>query len=146
MRWGAGKGLLSHHLQKKGIQIRATDDDSWKLIKENNYNVEIIDYKTAIKKYKPKTVIVSWMLLGVDWTPFFREMNVKEYIIIGEGWGGCTGSESVFDSHVILKQKFLKTLLIFVVQTIILNHQDFVHTHSLLHLNRNFKYYFKLYN
>lgn len=96
---GAGKGLLSYYLRKKGVPILATDDNSWNLIKENKYDVKVLDYKAAIKKYKPETVIVSWMLLDADWTPFFREMNIKEYILIGEGPGGCTGSPSVFDTH-----------------------------------------------
>lgn len=51
-----------------------------------------MDYKEALKKYKPDIVISSWMPYTEDWTKDFRTFSsVKEYILIGEPDNGCCG-------------------------------------------------------
>lgn len=53
------------------------------------YEVENIDYKSAIQKYKPDMVIASWIPSSDDerpseWLDFFRKSpSVAEYILIG---------------------------------------------------------------
>ncbi len=94
---GAGDGMLSHLLKGRGVNIVATDSGRWKISTDL---IEKLTYKQAIKKYKPVVIIVSWMMLGEDWTPDFRRAkSVQEYIVIGEGEGGCCGQESVFHTH-----------------------------------------------
>ena len=95
---GAGEGLLGKHLSKQfGKEIILTDDYSW-WEKENakiqNKDVIKMDYKDAIKRYNPDFIIASWVPYKRWWTKEFMECgSVKGYILIGEGQGGCTGSD-----------------------------------------------------
>lgn len=94
---GAGNGKLTHFLREQfekkkieNIKIIATDSGEWKI--KAHFPVEILDYKEALKKYKPDIVISSWMPVYEDWTKDFRNcQSVKEYILIGETDGGCCG-------------------------------------------------------
>lgn len=95
---GAGEGLLGKYLSKElGKDIILTDDHSWwdrEDIKIENKDVIIMDYKTAIKIYDPDLIIASWIPYKRWWTKEFQECkSVKGYILIGEGPGGCTGSD-----------------------------------------------------
>lgn len=95
---GAGEGLLGKYLSKElGKDIILTDDYSWwerEDVKINNENVIRMDYKNAIREYKPEFIIASWIPYRKWWTRNFRKCeSVKGYILIGEGLGGCTGSE-----------------------------------------------------
>lgn len=99
---GAGEGLLGKYLSKElgkklGEEIILTDDYSW-WEKENTKieNKDVIrkDYKDAIKEYSPDFIIASWIPYERWWTKEFRNCeSVKAYILIGEGPGGCTGSD-----------------------------------------------------
>lgn len=94
---GAGEGLLGKCLSKElGKEIILTDDYSW-WEKENakiqNKDVIRKDYISAIKEYNPDFIMVSWIPYKRWWTKEFRECSVKGYILIGEGPGGCTGSD-----------------------------------------------------
>lgn len=94
---GAGDGQLTKLLKAKGINILATDDYSWKIRKTN---VEKLDHKQAIDKYKPAMVISSWMPYHRDWTRYFRKsQSVEHYILIGEAYGGCCASDPSFYNH-----------------------------------------------
>jgi hypothetical protein len=103
---GAGNGKLTHFLNREferkkieNIKIIATDSGEWmeprkgKWIKITpHFPVEILDYKEALKEYKPDIVVCSWMPLGEDWTKDFRDAeSIKEYILIGEADQGCCG-------------------------------------------------------
>lgn len=95
---GAGEGLLGKYLSKElGKEIILTDDHSWwerEDIKIENKDVIIMDYKTAMKIYNPDVIIASWIPYKRWWTKEFRGCkSVKGYILIGEGPGGCTGSD-----------------------------------------------------
>lgn len=95
---GAGEGLLGKYLGKElGKEIILTDDNSWwdrEYIKIENKDVLRMDYEAAIKKYNPDFIIVSWIPYKRWWTKEFRDCeSVKGYILIGEGPGGCTGSD-----------------------------------------------------
>jgi hypothetical protein len=80
-----------------GEDIILTDDHSW--WKRENINIENkdvlkMDYDTAIKRYNPDFIIASWIPYKSWWTKEFRDCeSVKCYILIGEGPGGCTGSD-----------------------------------------------------
>ena len=95
---GAGEGLLGKYLSKElKKEIILTDDYSW-WEKENtkigNKDVIRMDYKDAINKYNPDFIIASWIPYKKWWTKDFRVCDsVKGYMLIGEGPGGCTGSD-----------------------------------------------------
>jgi len=95
---GAGEGLLGKYLSKKlEKEIILTDDHSWwkkENIKIDDKNVIRMDYNVAIKRYNPDFIIASWIPYNRWWTKdFIRCESVKGYILIGEGPGGCTGSD-----------------------------------------------------
>lgn len=97
---GAGRGIISRNVSKIiGKDIILTDDYSWWGNKENAEKIEYtdiikMDYKEAIKKFKPDLVIASWIPYNKGWTKYFRlHPYIKGYIIIGEPRGGCTGSD-----------------------------------------------------
>ncbi|MBP9815539.1 MAG: hypothetical protein KBC63_04425 [Candidatus Levybacteria bacterium] len=96
---GAGNGRLSHFLQEQlnlkfPGKANITATDSGKLGLESVFPVEKIDHEKALKKYKPKIVICSWMPNRVDFTESFRAAkSVNEYILIGEADGGCCGDD-----------------------------------------------------
>jgi hypothetical protein len=93
---GAGNGELSSCLRKRGVNIVATDNYTWDI--KRYHPVIKLSYKQAIRKYHPDLVICSWMLPGEDWTPYFRKYGAN-YLLIGEGPGGCCATESAFDDQ-----------------------------------------------
>ncbi len=95
---GAGNGLLGKYLTKElGKEIIMTDDYSWwgrDGIKLQNKDVIKMNYEVAINRYKPDFIIASWIPYKRWWTNDFRKCeSVMGYILIGEGPGGCTGSD-----------------------------------------------------
>ena len=81
---GAGDGTLTRFLNNIGIDCKATDDYSWKHYIQYPDFVENMDAKTALKKYKPETVICSWAPPGNTFEKSVFEMDsVKLYIVIG---------------------------------------------------------------
>ncbi|NCU41992.1 MAG: hypothetical protein EOM19_04730 [Candidatus Moranbacteria bacterium] len=72
---GAGNGRLAYFLKKKleekkpvQIKVIATDSGEWNLKRDRDSFVEDLDYKEAMKKYKPSIVISSWMPYEKDFT------------------------------------------------------------------------------
>jgi len=124
---GAGDGMLAHFLREKladlsqeNFELIATDKSPQGYNKE--YIVEEMDYQTALDKLKPDIVISSWMSLGCNWTPAFRQADsVQEYILIGDysATGGLAsyhesseGKEAVAEDGFVMKpiekaQKYL---------------------------------------
>jgi hypothetical protein len=99
---GAGNGRLTYFLNNS---LKKLSSDSIKFIAIDSGESEIkeifsetpvekIDYKEALKKYKPQIVICSWMPHDEDWSAAFRaEKSVEEYILIGEE-DGCCGNNA----------------------------------------------------
>jgi hypothetical protein len=97
---GAGNGRLTYFLNSNIKEISSdlvkciAVDSGESKIKEAflEVPVEKLDYKEALKKYKPQIVISSWMPHDEDWTTdFIKEDSVEEYILIGEEDSGCCG-------------------------------------------------------
>ena len=106
---GAGEGLLGKYLSEElGKEVILTDDCSWwerDNIKIKNKDVIRKDYKDAIDEYNPDLIIASWIPYKRWWTKEFRYCNsVEAYILIGEGPGGCTGSEMDWKTPWIMKR------------------------------------------
>jgi len=102
---GAGRGTISRHVSKNiNRKIILTDDYSWWDNINNKEKIECpdvikVNYKDAIDTYKPDLIIASWIPYGAYWTEYFRKCpSVKGYILIGEGRGGCTGSDKDWDT------------------------------------------------
>lgn len=101
----AGDGMLSHWLREYGVNIKATDDMSWHNFDRTEYPIKIrsevekLDAIEAIQKYKPNLVIASWIPYGSDLDYKILKEKVSYFIIIGEGPGGCTGSEVFWEKY-----------------------------------------------
>ncbi len=94
----AGKGYAAKAFRQVGIPTIATDDNSWQ-----DSQVENLDALASLEKYGNQitTVLLSWLpSSGID-VKVVQKIR-KEYphltlIHIGEGRGGCTGSEAYWD-------------------------------------------------
>lgn len=96
----AGDGMLSHWLREYGVDIKATDNMSWHNHEPTDRNIPIklhseveeLDAIEAIRKYKPRMVIVSWIPYSNELDCEILDEDPEYLILIGEGRGGCTGS------------------------------------------------------
>ncbi len=81
----AGRGLLSHHLRQKGLDIVATDDYSEDMARLES--VERFNHKEALEKYRPEVVVVFWPayspLIGIDILSF---QSVNFFLSVEESW------------------------------------------------------------
>lgn len=97
IEYGAGRGNLSHYLRERGVPIVAIDNGSWELKPE--YPVTIIkeEIECWLKHYEPDCIICSWHIRGHDFTAHWRTIpSLREYILIGEGPGGCCANHETF--------------------------------------------------
>jgi len=112
---GAGDGRLTRFLRNSFSELNekpnfiATDNKDWEIKGDTNVadDVEKIDYKEALEKYKPTIVISCWMNVDVNWSlDFINTASVKEYILIGDvfrtagfGAGWYLPENSGFECH-----------------------------------------------
>jgi|688.fasta_scaffold168898_5 hypothetical protein len=113
----AGTGALSFALQKQNINIKATDDFSWK--NENSWNadknywteIENIDAIEAVIKYGKdiNILVMSWAYMddvAYRVLKTMREVNpFCVMICIGEGHGGCTADDEFFDNVITIEDE-----------------------------------------
>jgi hypothetical protein len=96
----AGDGMLSFWLRNYGVNIRATDSGAWYNYIKRRAPVEIIDAVSAIRKYKPRMVVASWLPAGesldIEIFNTCAELNIPYIILIGEEDGAC-GSPTFWD-------------------------------------------------
>ena len=96
----AGFGWLAKALKQHGVDVTATDDQSWAGNRHSAGTpfdfIENLDALSAIKKYADaEMLIMSWppydediaCLVGKAWG------NEKPIIYIGEGYGGCNATD-----------------------------------------------------
>ncbi len=93
----AGDGLLTKWLKEEGINIIATDNFQWEI--PILFPVERIDAIAAARRYKPYLIIASWIECDTDLDVQLLNENCDCLIIIGEGEGGCTGSEGFWKKY-----------------------------------------------
>jgi hypothetical protein len=80
----AGDGTLTRFLSEKGVNVRATDDHSWKHAIEYPQGVERLGARQALVKYEPQAVICSWPPPGNTFEQkIFSTRSVELYIVIG---------------------------------------------------------------
>lgn len=105
----AGNGWLAKALRMKGVDLIATDDNSWRGNKKRNWgdfvsDVEEMDAVAAIKNYVKDVdiVIMSWPYMddvASDVLTMMNKFNPNAVLVyIGEGDGGCTASSEFFNS------------------------------------------------
>lgn len=105
---GAGDGRLTRALEqegsRRGFRVQGQDDGSWarnleaSTLRQPVCSLRIESIPESLQALQPDTVVVSWMPLGQDWTPLFRACpSVRQYLLIGEPWGGCTGALEQWD-------------------------------------------------
>ena len=98
---GAGNGELAHYLRRAlhdgggggaSFSVVACDDNADTYRPTTFGRVERMDYREALKVYRPHLVVCSWMPMAVDWTADFRRCpTVGEYLLLGECYDGACG-------------------------------------------------------
>jgi hypothetical protein len=97
---GAGDGTLTRFLTEAGIQIRATDDQSWKHAIEYPETVERLGAKQALDKYQPQAVLCSWPPPGNAFEQrVFATENVELYIMIGSRFQFASGNWNSYETQ-----------------------------------------------
>lgn len=104
----AGAGWLAKALRQHGIDIVATDDNSWHNLGNDDVHfrfdltpvspIERLDAQAAITKYADRDILlVSWPPMEEAIADACTLWGVgKPIVFIGEGDGGCTASENFF--------------------------------------------------
>lgn len=98
----AGSGFLAKSLREQGVPTVMTDDYSWGF----KGAAENLDALAALEKYGDKvdTVVISWAPYNSDidkklWDRARERFPHLNFLVISEGVGGCTGSESFAEIH-----------------------------------------------
>ena len=99
---GAGDGRLTAWLRPlvpAEMRLIATDDRSWvrPAARALPRTVHRLHYDQALVRFRPDTVLSSWMPYREDWTPAFRRtVSVQRYLLVGEGAWGCVGTRAAW--------------------------------------------------
>ena len=97
---GAGDGTLTRFLKDRGVDCRATDDQSWKNYIAYPEFVEKLDARSALEKYRPETVICSWPPPGNSFEKFvFETDSVIQYIVIGNRNPMISGNQDTYQNQ-----------------------------------------------
>jgi hypothetical protein len=90
----AGRGVMSRVMRGRGEDWTATD------LNPVTDDVEEMDAIEAVRQYKPDAIVASWIPYGSDLdvqlAEVARELGIP-MVVIGEGNGGCTGSEAFWN-------------------------------------------------
>jgi hypothetical protein len=103
----AGDGMLSFWLRNYGVNIKATDSGEMYDKIKKRAEVEIIDAVSAIRKYKPKMVIASWLPWNKPIDIQIFDEKVPIIVLIGEEYG-ATGSKRFWDENYWEKAGYTK--------------------------------------
>lgn len=93
----AGRGRLSYHLKQAGIDIVATDNNSWSL---NEHNVIQMSGLEAVRRYYDEMdmLVLCWPPMTNDAFQIIKEWGTEKPILVGGEIGGCCADE-LFDLH-----------------------------------------------
>lgn len=109
---GAGKGYWSHELRKAGADAIATDPTDWlnsiylngRQLPDNSpaetWPVEQLTGLEALAKHgHGRALMMVWPPYDQEWpTDVLRAYQGDSFVLSGEGRGGCTGADSLFDA------------------------------------------------
>ena len=89
----AGDGTLTRFLKAQGIQITATDNQSWRHSIEYPDTVFQCDAEAALQQYNPEIVICSWPPRDNDFERhIFETDSVQIYILIASRLKKASGN------------------------------------------------------
>ena len=93
----AGVGTLGRLMRARGLDWTTTDEGPV------NDTVKKCDALAAVSIFKPEVVFASWIPYGSPLDGQLAEMVAERHIpmvVIGEGNGGCTGSDALYADDV----------------------------------------------
>jgi hypothetical protein len=85
----AGRGVLARLMQGRGLDWTATD------LHPVTDDVQECEALAAVSIFKPEVIVASWIPYGSDLDQRLAETGIP-MVLIGEGHGGCTGSEGLW--------------------------------------------------
>lgn len=89
----AGDGTLSRFLAEEGVNITATDNQSWKHAVDYPNDVHNMGAKQALEHYQPQVVVCSWPPPANDFErQVFFTKSVKLYVVIGSRYKFASGN------------------------------------------------------
>jgi len=103
----AGDGMLSFWLRQYGVNVKATDSGKWYDKIKRSTEVEILDAVSAIRKYKPRMVVASWLPWDEPIDIQVFDEKVPFIVLIGEE-NGATGSRRFWDERYWEKAGYAK--------------------------------------
>ena len=98
---GAGSGYWAFELSEKGVDVVATDPHLshpfWDHPAQKWVGVEQLDALQAIEKYPNRNLLICWPNVDEEWATEALQSFQGEFVIyVGEGPGGSTGSDRMF--------------------------------------------------
>ncbi|XZG69598.1 hypothetical protein ACTSKR_13210 [Chitinibacteraceae bacterium HSL-7] len=89
----AGDGALSRLLAEQGVNISASDDQSWNKLVSYPEHVENAEAVEALRRHRPQVVLCCWPPAGNRFErQVFRQPSVQTYIVIGSSSRFITGN------------------------------------------------------
>lgn len=97
----AGSGLVSALMRKRNCDWVATDkgvgkNNRYKMI--SNGHVVEMEAMDAVSRFKPDVLFVSWIDYESELDCELAELGLP-MILVGERWGGCTGSDKFWEKY-----------------------------------------------
>ena len=91
----AGDGTLSRFLADEGVNVTATDNQSWQHAIEYPEDVQHVEAKQALQQYQPEVVICSWPPPANQFERHvFSTKSVQLYVVIGSRYHFASGNWS----------------------------------------------------
>jgi len=92
----AGRGRLTYHLNQSGIDIVATDNNSWSL---NDHNVIQMTGLEAVRHYYDQMdmLVLCWPPMTNDAFQIIKAWGTEKPILIGGELGGCCGDDLLYE-------------------------------------------------
>lgn len=89
----AGDGTLSRFLVEEGVNIAATDNQSWNHTIEYPDDVKDMGAKEALQTYQPQVVVCSWPPPGNHFERLvFSTKSVELYVVVGSRYKFASGN------------------------------------------------------
>ena len=94
---GAGDGTLGRFLEKRGVNITSTDDQSWGHQIKFGKNVAKLSAKAALDHYQPTQVLCSWPPPNNTFEgAVFATNSVATYVVIGSRHSFATSNREAY--------------------------------------------------
>lgn len=99
---GAGTGYWASLLLSMNIKVDAYDDNSWKMSDPGKLWSPVHAGGPEMAAKHPKSaLLLVWppykSSMGADAIAAYLKAGGQRLVYVGEGWGGCTGSDEMFE-------------------------------------------------